>query len=130
MSGPGPTARSGCAGPTPDEPTDESTDEPTDERSWYGVRCVFRHGPLGVYEERVTLWTARSADEAVERAEAEAAEYCEDLEGVEYARLAQAFTLFGTPGDGAEVFSLMRGSTLPPGEYVDRYFATGDERTA
>ncbi|MGW0870372.1 hypothetical protein ACWD3Z_07720 [Streptomyces sp. NPDC002740] len=125
MSGRGPSARSGCAGPTPGEPTGEPTGEP----SWYGVRCVFRHGPLGVYEERITLWTARSADEAVERAEAEAAEYCEDLDGVEYARLAQAFALFGTPGDGAEVFSLLRGSTLPPGEYVDRFFATGDERT-
>jgi len=126
VSGREPSARSGCAGPTPDGPIDGPIDGP----SWYGVRCVFRHGPLGVYEERITLWTARSADEAVERAEAEAAEYCENLDGVEYARLAQAFTLFGTPDDGAEVFSLMRGSTLPPGEYVDRYFATGDERTA
>ncbi|SHI05344.1 hypothetical protein [Streptomyces sp. 3214.6] len=100
-----------------------------DEPSWYGVRCVFGHGPLGVYEERVTLWTARSSDEAIERAEAEAAEYCEDLDGVEYVGLAQSFRLFGSPGDGAEVFSLMRESTLPPGEYVERYFATGEERT-
>ncbi|MER6563186.1 hypothetical protein ABT300_36740 [Streptomyces sp. NPDC001027] len=111
------------ASPGPHDPHDPHAP------SWYGVRCVFRHIPLGVYEERITLWTARSSDEAIERAEAEAAEYCEDLDGVEYAQLAQSFSLFGTPGDGAEVFSLMRESTLAPGQYVDRFFATGEERT-
>ena len=40
-----------------------------DELSWYGVRCVFRHRPLEVYEERVTLWTAGSFDEAISQAE-------------------------------------------------------------
>ncbi|KUO12218.1 hypothetical protein AQJ58_13060 [Streptomyces sp. DSM 15324] len=99
------------------------------ERSWYAVRCVFRHGPLGVYEERVTLWTAGSPDEAVARAEAEAAEYGEGLDGVEYVRFAEVFTLGTAPGEGTEVFSLMRASTLPPGAYVERFFATGAERT-
>ncbi|MFG2944901.1 hypothetical protein [Streptomyces adustus] len=97
--------------------------------SWYGVRCVFRHGDLGVYEERVTLWTAASLDEAIERAEAEAAEYCEGLDDVTYVRFAEAYAIDGRPGEGAEVFSLMRDSELPPGEYVRRYFATGAERT-
>ncbi|MEU9342818.1 hypothetical protein AB0D74_16580 [Streptomyces sp. NPDC048278] len=97
--------------------------------SWYGVRCVFRHRALGVYEERVTLWTAGSPDEAIDRAEAEAAEYCEALDEVEYAGFAEAFRADGVPGEGAEVFSLMRESGLPPGEYVRRFFATGDERT-
>jgi hypothetical protein len=97
--------------------------------SWYGVRCVFRHRALGVYEERVTLWTARSLDEAIGRAETEAREYCEVLDEVEYAGFAEAFRMDGAPGEGAEVFSLMRESGLPPGEYVGRFFATGDERT-
>ncbi|MEV5955903.1 hypothetical protein AB0M11_19380 [Streptomyces sp. NPDC051987] len=96
---------------------------------WYGVRCVFRHRVLGVYEERVTLWTARSPDEAIARAEAEAREYCEVLDEVEYAGFAEAFRMDGAPGEGAEVFSLMRASGLPSGEYVRRFFATGDERT-
>ncbi|MFG2816009.1 hypothetical protein [Streptomyces sp. NPDC048410] len=97
--------------------------------NWYGVRCVFRHRPLGVYEERVTLWTAHSLDEAIGRAETEAREYCDMLEGVEYANFAEAFRIGDVPGEGVEVFSLMRESELPPGEYVQRFFATGAERS-
>ncbi|MEU9944059.1 hypothetical protein [Streptomyces lavendulae] len=41
---------------------------------WYGVRCAFewttRDGRS--YEERITLWQAASADEAIAVAEAEA----------------------------------------------------------
>ncbi|RZU46274.1 hypothetical protein EV284_0944 [Streptomyces sp. BK022] len=97
--------------------------------SWYGVRCVFRHHHLDVYEERVTLWTARSLDEAIARAETEAREYCEMLDAVEYVNFAEAFRIGDVPGEGVEVFSLMRESELPPGEYVRRFFATGDERS-
>ena len=104
--------------------------EPVSEVSWYGVRCVFRHRELGVYEERLTLWRARSLDEAIGRGELEAREYCADLDGVEYADFAEAYRMFGEPGEGAEVFSLMRESGLPAGEYVGRFFATGAERAA
>jgi hypothetical protein len=71
-----------------------------DERSWYGVRCVFRHRELGVYEERVTLWTAGSPDEAIGCAEAEAGEYCAALEETEYTGFAEAFRMDGAPGRG------------------------------
>ncbi|MGW2782262.1 hypothetical protein ACWC3X_13595 [Streptomyces populi] len=98
--------------------------------SWYGVRCIFRHRPLGVYEERVTLWTARSPEEAIGRAESEALEYCESLDEVEYVKFAEVFKMFEAPGDGIEVFSLMRESDLPPGSYVERFFATGAERSS
>jgi hypothetical protein len=100
-----------------------------DEQSWYGVRCVFRHRELGVYEERVTLWTAGSLDEAIGRAEAEAGEYCEALGEAEYTGFAEAFRMDGAPGVGAEVFSLMRESDLPSGAYVGKFYATGRERT-
>ena len=30
---------------------------------------------------------------------------------------------------GAEIFSLLRASTLSPGDYLDTYFMTGAERT-
>lgn len=100
-----------------------------DERSWYGVRCVFRHRELGVYEERVTLWTAGSPDEAIGCAEAEAGEYCAALGETEYTGFAEAFRMDGTPGKGAEVFSLMRESDLPSGAYVGTFYATGRERT-
>ena len=99
---------------------------------WYAVRCVFHFpwgDPPGVYEERITLWKADSFDEAIERAEIEAAEYIADGEG-RYVGLAQSFHLAAgeSVNDGAEVFSLMRDSTLDGDEYVDRFFDTGAER--
>lgn len=98
------------------------------EQSWYGVRCVFRNREFGVYEERVTLWRAASFDEAIRRGESEAREYCADLDSVEYTDFAEAYRMYDVPGEGAEVFSLMRESGLPVGEYVERFFDTGAER--
>lgn len=114
------------------------TDEQGALEPWYAVRCVFRttaHKPWGptdltrtsAYEERVTIWTASSADEAIARAEAEAREYAETL-GDEYLGLAQSYHLSDSPGDGAEVFSLIRDSDLEPDDYLDHYFDSGSER--
>jgi hypothetical protein len=98
--------------------------------SWFGVRCLFRHHG-DVYEERVTLWRAHDFAEAIELAEAEAREYAAVLSSPdgrnEYIEFAQAYLLDDEPGHGAEVFSLLRDSDLPPGEYVDRFFDTGEE---
>ena len=92
---------------------------------WYAVRCIFRLEEFpNCFEERITLWEAGSADEAIDRAEAEAAEYAP---GGGYLGLAQAFAMFEPPTDGAEVFSLMRTSILDGATYIERYFATGDE---
>ena len=46
-----------------------------------------------------------------------------------YLGLAQAYELFDEPGHGAEVYSLMRDSPLPPETYLVTYFDTGGERT-
>ncbi|MCB7136333.1 DUF4288 domain-containing protein [Cellulosimicrobium marinum] len=99
---------------------------------WYGVRCVFRHrgledGTDRVYEERVTVWTAERFDDAIARAETEAREYAADV-GAKYLGLAQAYQSDDVPGDGAEVFSLMRTSRLKSGRYLDTFFDTGAER--
>lgn len=106
-----------------------------DEVQWFGVRCVFAVGwpPDAVgrtYEERVTVWRARTAAEAVERAEAEARGYAAMIDGSPspYLGLAQSYRMEGPPGEGAEVFSLMRTSDLAPDDYLDRFFDTGDER--
>ena len=48
-------------------------------------------------------------------------------EGTESLDLFQAFELADEPSDGAEVFSLIRRSGLPPAEYLDSFFATGSE---
>ena len=80
------------------------------------------------YEERITLWQARSFDEAIERAEAEVTQYATDLTDTTASDLFQAYHLFDEPADGAEVFSLIRMSNLQPDEYVDTFFDTGAER--
>jgi hypothetical protein len=97
------------------------------DSAWYAVRCVFKMMEgSGTYEERVTLWVATSAEEAIDKAEAEAIEYSEGLG--QYLGFAQSFRMDGGPADGSEVFSLMRDSDLDPNQYVTRFFGTGAER--
>lgn len=107
----------------------------SDERRWFSVRCVFAVGwpPEAAgetYEERITLWRAQSAEEAVTRAQGEALEYAATIEDApsKYTGLAQCFQLDDEPGDGAEIFSLMRDSKLPADDYLDKFFDTGSER--
>jgi len=109
-----------------------------DEGSWFAVRCVLHHGrnkPGGpqdlatgehAYEERVTLWFASSADEAIELAEKEAEQYAAST-GSDYSGLAQSYWLDDEPGDGVVVFSLSRKSQLATDAYVDAFFDTGTE---
>ncbi len=48
-------------------------DGPEGEPGWFGVRCVFRWSASPTYEERITLWQADSLDDAIARAEDDAA---------------------------------------------------------
>src|SRR6266508_1032863 len=97
---------------------------------WYGVRTVVRWGDCDAYEERLTIWRASSADQAIELAERDAVKYAEIVSG-RYAGLAQSY-LIGPeqPGHGDEVYSLLRASVLDPDEYLSTYFDTGAEHTA
>ena len=104
----------------------------TENVDWFAVRCIIDHGQDDerkghAYEERITLWRAASFDEAMERAEAEAIEYAAILTDVRVTDLVQAFKLFEQPGDGAEVFSLIRLHESPPDAYIDAFFDTGTE---
>jgi hypothetical protein len=97
------------------------------------VWCIFHSGRLAgaaVFEERITLWLADSFDHAIERAEVEAREYAATITQSPdtYLGLAQAYRLVDAPGDGAEVFSLLRESKRKPRAYLDRFFDTGKER--
>lgn len=76
------------------------------------------------------MWRASSADVAIARAEAEAVEYADSIDGSSdsYLGIAQSYRLPDPPTDGAEVFSLMRESALEPEEYLDAFFDTGGER--
>jgi hypothetical protein len=102
------------------------------ESEWFSVRCIFRAGsnkpwgPQSAYEERITLWQAESADEAIRLAEDDARIYETQIE-VEYVGLAQSNRLPGPVEQGAEVFSLIRTSELRPADYLDRFFDTGRE---
>src|SRR4051794_36162459 len=97
------------------------------ELQWYAVRCIIRIGwppkfANRAYEERITLWRAHSFDHAIERAEAEAREYAATIDDAPsiYLGLAQAYHLFDEPGDGVEVFSLIRTSDRKPKAYLNR----------
>lgn len=114
-----------------------STPSEATESHWYAVRSVIRLAAQAAgqpgeksqpYEERITLWQAADHHEAIERAEAEAVQYAEAL-GAEYLiQFGQAFELFDEPGDGAEIFSLIRDSPLSPPAYIRTFFQTGAER--
>ena len=100
----------------------------------FSVRCIFRWEPTPgqqapfLYEERITLWQADTAEQAAELAEREAEGYAQD-HGAEYLEYWQSYVL-ADPVDahGIEVFSLLRESPLPPDEYLDTFFDTGAER--
>lgn len=108
------------------------------EPQWFSVRCLFRAGsnkPWGphdlkpgesAYEERITLWQAESADEAIQLAENDARTYETQIEA-EYLGLAQSYRIPNPVDHGGEVFSLVRGSDLSPTDYIDRFFDTGTE---
>jgi hypothetical protein len=102
-----------------------------DGKHWYSVRCVFQWTSYEEkpYEERITLWRATSIEEAVELAEKEAFEYAKSGYEMAYLEFAQGFALDEDeePGHGVEVFSLIRDSELPQNEYLDKFFATGEE---
>ncbi|MEV6904705.1 hypothetical protein [Amycolatopsis sp. NPDC051372] len=95
---------------------------------WYAVRCVFQWNSWrgSPFEERITLWRASSLASAIELGEREAGRYASE-NGVTYVDFAQAYALreSGELSPGAEVFSLLRDSPLPPEEYVTRFYDTG-----
>ena len=76
------------------------------------------------------LFRARSFDEAIAKAEADAEEYAADLgEKTQYLGEADAYHLaLNEIEEGSEIFSLMRTSGLGPKDYVSRFFRTGAER--
>ena len=101
----------------------------------FSVRSVIQWSPRTdqrkkhVYEERITLWNARSLREAIALAEREAKEYAGD--DATCLGLLQGYWMFDgcrLRKGGIEVFSLIRESDLPPKAYLKRFFDTGCER--
>ena len=78
------------------------------------------------------MWRARDFEEAIAKAEAEAADYVSlggDPGASTYLGFAQAYLVGDdvTLEEGVEVFSLLRHSPLKRRAYLDRFFATGSE---
>lgn len=103
-------------------------------QQWFSVRCVLQHsegsaelGPW-LYEERVTLWLVENSDAAIALAEEDATRHAAAIGGCEYINLAQSYALVDNPGNGGEVFSLVRESALDADDYLDQFFDTGMER--
>lgn len=99
----------------------------------YSTRCLFEWAPrtgqrkLHLYEERITLWRANSADDAIDMAEREAQAYAGD--NSTYLGVCQSYRLVESLAvSGVEIFSLLRESDLEPQNYIDALFATGHER--
>ena len=103
---------------------------------WYAAKCIFKHHPdstnalKALYEERVVLFQAQNFDDAVNQAEAEAAEYCADSGRCAYVGYVDIYHLpEDHVGHRVEVYSLMRESSLSADEYLNRFYDTGNERT-
>ena|SRR5579872_4411622 len=103
----------------------------------FGVRSVLRWSRWAdqrkkyVYEERITLWSAETFEEALELAEREAEEYAgETTMATKRCGLLQGYWLVDDlklKKQGIEVFSLLRESDLTPNAYLNAFFDTGDE---
>lgn len=107
---------------------------PTAEKKWFGVKCLFEHRGLEakpgnrVYEERIIVVLASSFEEAVARAETEAAEYIGGHG--KYLGFCDAYgTGRAVLAEGGEVYSLMREVALDQREFIDRYHDDGTEKS-
>jgi len=90
---------------------------------------MFHWHNTGSYEERITIWHAKSLDDAIRQGEVEARRYAAESEGIKYLDFAQAFAISPNQlGEGTEVFSLLRDSDLESEAYLLTFFDTGSER--
>jgi hypothetical protein len=97
------------------------------EDQWYGVRSVarFARGEGGTYEERVTLWRARSFEQAGELARQEARRHAGQFQA-EFLDYSDSYLIDKEIFElDAEVFSCLQVSSLSPQAYIDTLFSVG-----
>jgi Domain of unknown function (DUF4288) len=103
-------------------------------KTWFGAKTVYRHPALerepgaSCYEERVVLICASDEDEALELAEAEAAQYADGAD-TRFLGYTNVFRIDDAIGPGAEVFSIMRTMTMSEDEFVTRFYDDGTFHT-
>jgi hypothetical protein len=100
-------------------------------KEWYSVKGLFRwyfkfDGATDRIEERIVLFEAENFDEALDLAEAEAAQYCTNDEeanfSIEPIGWWSAHWIGGIPGNGVEVFSRRAKTKLDGKAFVRRYY--------
>ena len=106
------------------------------KQDWYSAKTVYKHHRVEagktktVFEERVVLLRAAGFDDAIAKAEEEAAAYCSTDGDAIYLGFVDVFHLFDEKvGHGTEVYSLMRESKLSNKKYLDHFFDDGKERS-
>jgi hypothetical protein len=105
------------------------------KQDWYSAKTIYKHHRVEagktktVFEERVVLLRATGFDDAIAKAEAEAAVYCGTDGDAIYLGFVDVFHLFDEKvGHGTEVYSLMRESGLANKKYLDHFYDDGKER--
>lgn len=103
---------------------------------WYAVKCLFLHNDLkrrngkNNFEERILLVKAENFEDAIEKAEKEAIEYCETLDDVEYLNFCNSYHIAESRiVDLTEIYSLITASDLDQNEYIKKHYDTGGEFT-
>jgi hypothetical protein len=106
----------------------------SDSEPWYAVRCLFDHpsrrkdGEDHLYEERITLWKAKSFDDAFSQTEIEAMKYADENHCV-FLRTSDCSHLFDEViQEGSEIFTTMRGSNMHPELYQKTYCCSPSDR--
>lgn len=103
---------------------------------WYAVKFLFLHSDLKLrngknnFEERIILVKAKNFDDAFNKTEKEAIEYCEELVGVEYLNFCNAYHIAESRIDDlTEIYSLITASDLDQNNYIKNHYDTGGEIT-
>lgn len=100
-------------------------------KEWYAVKGLFRwylkdSGETVQIEDRVVLFLAKSFDDALDMAEAEAKCYCKADEQanflIEPAGWWYAYWIGDKPGNGVEVFSRRSKTDLDSKAFIKRYY--------
>lgn len=107
------------------------------EKEWYTVRGIFRwyfkeSGETANFEDRILTFRADSFDDALDMAEKEAREYCEEDPKANYKieslGIWNAYsTQEKTIENGIEVFSQRFDSDLTSEEYIKKYYPKSGE---
>ena len=105
------------------------------EKSWFGVKGLFRHVLPGHpsakarYEESIIVLKAESDEEAHEQALELFQKYAEEEPGIVFTGHHEVCALFDPVRAGREAYWFMRISGLSPEKYIEKYWDDGRPRS-